>query len=161
MRRLPPAGCLAQTLLFSESTATLAQFEAALQRQRGWSKGKQYVRIDGAEGKRQQLVEKFNGSAEMRLFLISTKAGSMGINLQSATRCIIYDQGWNPTANLQAVCRMYRQGLSICCLRRPHDGEGPDAVAWGVTGGGGLVQGVAACKGAGLSLVQSTAAACW
>ncbi len=66
-----------------------------------WVKGLDYMRLDGNTSKsmRHQMIQKFNDSSDkrMRLFLISAKAGGMGINLTAANRCVILDCSWNPT----------------------------------------------------------------
>lgn len=46
----------------------------------------------------------------MLVFIISTKAGGVGINLTSATNIIIYDSDWNPQNDIQAIARAHRIG---------------------------------------------------
>ena len=77
-----------------------------------WRVGTEYYRIDGSVSSvlRQKYIGEFNSKKQAKLFLISTKAGNMGVNLYSANRVIIFDSSWNPAHDLQAMFRCYRYG---------------------------------------------------
>ena len=71
------------------------------------------VRIDGQTGgeEREQAVEDFNKpGSDLFVFLLSTRAGGVGINLTAADTVIIYDSDWNPQNDLQAMARCHRIG---------------------------------------------------
>ncbi|KAI7995163.1 CHD3-type chromatin-remodeling factor PICKLE [Camellia lanceoleosa] len=73
----------------------------------------QYERIDGKVGgaERQIRIDRFNAKNSTRFcFLLSTRAGGLGINLATADTVIIYDSDWNPHADLQAMARAHRLG---------------------------------------------------
>ncbi len=59
---------------------------------------------------RQKNIDRFNETDEVNLFLLSTRAGGLGINLTAADTCIIYDSDWNPQQDLQAQDRCHRIG---------------------------------------------------
>uniref|UniRef100_A0A0A0LJN1 Helicase C-terminal domain-containing protein n=3 Tax=Cucumis sativus TaxID=3659 RepID=A0A0A0LJN1_CUCSA len=110
-----------KALVFSQSIPTLDLIEFYLSRlprrgKRGkfWKKGKDWYRLDGRteSSERQKIVERFNEPLNKRVkcTLISTRAGSLGINLHSANRVIIVDGSWNPTYDLQAIYRAWRYG---------------------------------------------------
>ncbi|XP_077250919.1 protein CHROMATIN REMODELING 20-like isoform X3 [Tasmannia lanceolata] len=110
-----------KALVFSQSLPTLDLIEfflSKLPRQgregKCWKQGKDWYRLDGStEGsERQRLVERFNEATNKRVkcVLISTRAGSLGINLHAANRVILVDGSWNPTHDLQAIYRVWRYG---------------------------------------------------
>ncbi|XP_024004425.1 CHD3-type chromatin-remodeling factor PICKLE [Eutrema salsugineum] len=70
-------------------------------------------RIDGKVGgaERQKRIDRFNAENSNRFcFLLSTRAGGLGINLATADTVFIYDSDWNPHADLQAMARAHRLG---------------------------------------------------
>ena len=64
-------------------------------------------------------VDNFNNSPDIPLFLLSLKAGGLGLNLTSADTVIIYDPWWNPAAEAQAADRTHRIGQtkSVNCIK--------------------------------------------
>lgn len=72
-----------------------------------------YLRLDGATSadKREQYTALFNApNSPYDIFLLSTRAGGLGLNLQSADTVIIFDSDWNPQMDLQAQDRAHRIG---------------------------------------------------
>lgn len=99
--------------MFSQCLATLDTITYfLLQRStRKLEEEKDFFRIDGSKNlnKRHDYVNAFNQKDnEARLFLISTKAGALGINLVGANRVVIFDVSWNPSDDLQSIFRVYR-----------------------------------------------------
>lgn len=70
------------------------------------------VRLDGSVSHedRTKAIAKFYEDEKTRLFLISTRAGGLGINLTPADTVIIFDSDWNPQVDLQAQDRVHRMG---------------------------------------------------
>ena len=95
-----------KVLVFSQSIPTLDFLEDMCMRQ-----GRKYARLDGKTvmGKRQTLTKQFN-TGDLELYLISTTAGGLGLNLYGANRVIIFDFKFNPILEEQAVGRAYRIG---------------------------------------------------
>ena len=75
-------------------------------------KGYKYVRLDGSTTleKRRDLVSDFQTNDDIFIFLLSTRAGGLGINLVAADTVIFYDSDWNPTIDSQAMDRAHRLG---------------------------------------------------
>lgn len=76
-------------------------------------RGMKYLRLDGAtkSDDRSDLLRRFNEpGSEYFCFLLSTRAGGLGLNLQTADTVIIYDSDWNPHQDLQAQDRAHRIG---------------------------------------------------
>ncbi|XP_045926765.1 lymphoid-specific helicase [Micropterus dolomieu] len=75
-------------------------------------RGFQYSRLDGSMSysDRDENMTKFSQDPEVFLFLLSTRAGGLGINLTAADTVIIFDSDWNPQADLQAQDRCHRIG---------------------------------------------------
>jgi SNF2 family DNA or RNA helicase len=93
-------------VLFSEWTTILGLIERQLERL-----SLPYVRLDGSvpQGKRQELVHRFQRDPGCRLFL-ATNAGATGLNLQAANTVINVDLPWNPAMLEQRIARAHRMG---------------------------------------------------
>ncbi|XP_057664252.1 chromodomain-helicase-DNA-binding protein Mi-2 homolog isoform X2 [Diorhabda carinulata] len=97
-----------RVLIFSQMTKMLDILEDFLE-----GEGYKYERIDGAitGNLRQEAIDRFNApGAPQFVFLLSTKAGGLGINLATADTVIIYDSDWNPHNDIQAFSRAHRIG---------------------------------------------------
>jgi SNF2 family DNA or RNA helicase len=70
----------------------------------------QYAYLDGSTQKRQNEVEKFQNEKEVKIFLLSLKAGGVGLNLTAAEYVFLLDPWWNPAIEMQAVDRAHRIG---------------------------------------------------
>ena len=91
-------------LIFSQFTSMLALIEDELSQA-----DIAFVKLTGASRNRQQLVEKFQ-QGEVPVFLISLKAGGVGLNLTAADTVIHFDPWWNPAVENQATDRAHRIG---------------------------------------------------
>lgn len=69
-----------------------------------------YAWLTGATQNRQEVVEQFQENANTHIFLMSLKAGGVGLNLTAADYVFILDPWWNPAAENQAINRAHRIG---------------------------------------------------
>ncbi|KAM3914775.1 helicase ARIP4 [Leptodactylus fuscus] len=119
-------------LVFSQSLSTLSIMEDFLakrpmpalpgkesQDRSTWVRNVNYYRLDGSTSasERERLINQFNdpGNDNVWLFLLSTRAGCLGVNLIGANRVVVFDASWNPCHDAQAVCRVYRYGQRKPC----------------------------------------------
>lgn len=96
-----------RVLIYNQMTRMIDMMEEYLQF-RGYS----YVRLDGSTniGVRRDLVHAWQTDPSIFVFLLSTRAGGLGINLTAADTVIFYDSDWNPTVDQQAMDRAHRLG---------------------------------------------------
>ncbi len=93
-----------KVLIFSQFTSMLALIEEEL-----IEAGITYVKLTGSTTNRQEVVDKFQ-DGEVPVFLISLRAGGVGLNLTAADTVIHFDPWWNPAVENQATDRAYRIG---------------------------------------------------
>ena len=93
-----------RTLVFSQFTGFLGRVRDRLD-----ARGIDYCYLDGRTRRRAEVIERFR-SGDAPVFLISLKAGGVGLNLTEADYCILLDPWWNPAAEAQAVDRAHRIG---------------------------------------------------
>ena len=97
-----------RVLIFSQMVQMLDILSDYLQ-----LRGYQYQRLDGTipAGPRRLAIDQFNApDSNDFAFLLSTRAGGLGINLMTADTVILFDSDWNPQADLQAMARAHRIG---------------------------------------------------
>uniref|UniRef100_A0A4W3I3A9 Chromodomain helicase DNA binding protein 5 n=1 Tax=Callorhinchus milii TaxID=7868 RepID=A0A4W3I3A9_CALMI len=97
-----------RVLIFSQMTKMLDLLEDFME-----FEGYKYERIDGSitGNLRQEAIDRFNAPGALQFcFLLSTRAGGLGINLATADTVVIYDSDWNPHNDIQAFSRAHRIG---------------------------------------------------
>ncbi|XP_026162512.1 helicase ARIP4 isoform X2 [Mastacembelus armatus] len=119
-------------LVFSQSLSTLTVIEDFLSKRpmpagiaasdtqgQNWVRNLNYYRLDGSTSasERERLINQFNDPENTAtwVFLLSTRAGCLGVNLIGANRVVVFDASWNPCHDAQAVCRVYRYGQRKPC----------------------------------------------
>jgi hypothetical protein len=96
-----------KALVFSQFTSLLAILRGLLDHA-----GISYEYLDGRTRDRQSCVERFQNETDCKLFLISLKAGGLGLNLTAAEYVFLLDPWWNPAVEAQAIDRAHRIGQS-------------------------------------------------
>jgi superfamily II DNA or RNA helicase len=94
-----------KALVFSQFTGMLAILRQHLDRE-----GVDYEYLDGKTRNREACVERFQTDPHCKLFLISLKAGGLGLNLTAAQYVFLLDPWWNPAVEAQAIDRAHRIG---------------------------------------------------
>jgi len=94
-----------KTVIFSQYTRMLQIMREDLQQ-----KAIKFSYLDGSTKNRLQIVKDFNENKEVRIFLVSLKAGGTGLNITGADSVIHYDMWWNPAVENQATDRVHRIG---------------------------------------------------
>ena len=94
-----------KVLVFSQFTSFLSLLREQLDKE-----GVAYEYLDGKTRDRQARVERFQDDPDCKLFLISLKAGGLGLNLTAAEYVYLLDPWWNPAVEAQAIDRAHRIG---------------------------------------------------
>lgn len=96
-----------KVLIFSQFTSLLALVKPQLEKL-----NIKYEYLDGSTVNRQDRVNNFQNNPDINVFLLSLKAGGVGLNLTSADYVFLLDPWWNPAAESQAIDRTHRIGQS-------------------------------------------------
>lgn len=96
-----------RVLIYSQMTKMIDLLEEYM-----WHRHHKYMRLDGSSkiSERRDMVADFQARNDIFVFLLSTRAGGLGINLTAADTVIFYDSDWNPTVDQQAMDRAHRLG---------------------------------------------------
>ncbi|MDC7233700.1 MAG: C-terminal helicase domain-containing protein, partial [Spirochaetales bacterium] len=92
-------------LIFSQFLGSLDAM-GAFCREQHWD----YSLITGQTADRAEEIRRFQEDEDVRIFLLSLKAGGVGINLTAADYVVLFDPWWNPAAERQAIDRAHRMG---------------------------------------------------
>lgn len=96
-----------RVLIYTQMTKMIDLLEEYM-----WHRKHRYMRLDGSSkiSARRDMVADFQNREDIFCFLLSTRAGGLGINLTAADTVIFYDSDWNPTVDQQAMDRAHRLG---------------------------------------------------
>ncbi len=103
---------LENALAEGHKVLVFSQFVKHLSLVKGYLKSNKidFAYLDGSSSDRREQVERFNKDKDLKVFLISIKAGGLGLNLTEADYVFILDPWWNPAVEAQAVDRAHRIG---------------------------------------------------
>lgn len=102
-----------KVLVYSQFTQMLGLIRKAVQ-EKGWN----YVYLDGSTKDRETPVSRFQDDPDVSIFLISLKAGGVGLNLTAADYVFLYDPWWNEAVERQAIDRAHRLGKTGTVIAR-------------------------------------------
>ncbi|MEQ8160572.1 MAG: C-terminal helicase domain-containing protein, partial [Smithellaceae bacterium] len=94
-----------KVLVFSQFTSFLSIVRKELE-----TRGITYLYLDGKTKDRERMVNAFQKENDNKIFLISLKAGGLGLNLTAAEYVFLLDPWWNPAVEAQAIDRTHRIG---------------------------------------------------
>ncbi|XP_065832457.1 chromatin-remodeling ATPase INO80-like [Oscarella lobularis] len=96
-----------RVLIYSQMTKMIDLLEEYM-----YYRKHKYIRLDGSSkiADRRDMVADFQSRSDLFVFLLSTRAGGLGINLTAADTVVFYDSDWNPTVDQQAMDRAHRLG---------------------------------------------------
>lgn len=94
-----------KVVVFSQFVTFLHRIRSALE-----ERGLLYSYLDGQTRQRDRVVKSFQDEPSVSIFLVSVKAGGVGLNLTAADYCFIMDPWWNPAVEQQAIDRLHRMG---------------------------------------------------
>ncbi len=102
-----------KVLVFSQFTQMLQLIRKEVEK-RSW----RYVYLDGSTKDREAVVEKFQEEEDVCIFLMSLKAGGVGLNLTAADYVILFDPWWNDAVENQAIDRAHRLGRNSSIIAK-------------------------------------------
>lgn len=106
-------------ILFSQFTSVLTLFSKEATK-RGWIS----ETLDGSTKDRERVVDRFQNDPALQLFLISLKAGGVGLNLTKADYVLLYDPWWNEAVERQAIDRAHRIGRTETLIAKRYVAKG-------------------------------------
>ncbi len=104
-----------KVLLYSQFTSVLGLFKAWME-----EKGYPFAYLDGQTKDREEAVNAFQTDPKIQVFLMSLKAGGVGLNLQAADYVFLYDPWWNEAVERQAIDRAHRMGQKNTVIARKY-----------------------------------------